>query len=137
LLTGTDVRGRAIVNRWLGYINSDVHKAFSPLMHPERLLGDEDVRRQTLENARWVLRRHFEVLDQTLHDNGWIAGEHRSIADAYLFVLTRWAYDKHVDLHELEGIQDHFERIRQDPEVQTALIEEGLLGASQAVLAED
>src|SRR5690606_25593073 len=70
-LTGDDARSRAIVNRWLGYINSDVHKAFSPLMHAERLPGNLAAQQQALDNAKTVLRRHFEVLDLELRQHPW------------------------------------------------------------------
>lgn len=136
-LTGEDARGRAIVNRWLGYINSDVHKAFSPLMHPERLPGDSFAQQQALENARTVLRKHFEVIDQALCRHQWIAGERRSIADPYLFVLTRWARDKGVLLEGLDGLRSHFERFLQDEAVQTALEEEGLKDSSQSAHPEE
>lgn len=131
-LGGDDARGRAHVNRWLGYINSDVHKAFSPLMHPERLPGDQTAQGQALDNAKVTLRKHFRVLDQALREHAWIAGERPSIADPYLFVLTRWARAKGVDLSGLEGVAAHFDRMSADPEVQAAPLEEGLAGSDLA-----
>ena len=128
-LGGDDARGRAHVNRWLGYINSDVHKAFSPLMHPERLPGDRATQQQALDNAKATLHKHFGVLDEPLRKHAWIAGERRSIADPYLFVLTRWARAKGVNLSGLEGVAAHFDRMSADPEVQAALAEEGLAGS--------
>lgn len=135
-LGGDDARGRATVNRWLGYINSDVHKAFSPLMHPERLLGDRSVRQQTMDHARSTLRRHFAVLDSQLRSHFWIAGERRSVADPYLFVLTRWARAKGVDLHGLDGVGRHFDVLYADPQVQEALSEEGLANTDEAAKPE-
>lgn len=131
-LGGDDARDRASVNRWLGYINSDVHKTFSPLMHPERLPGDQAAQQQALDNAKAALRKHFEVLDQALCQHQWIAGERRSIADPYLFVLTRWARAKGVDLTGLDGVAWHFGRMSSDPDVQEALAEEGLSGSELA-----
>lgn len=136
-LTGDDARSRAIVNRWLGYINSDIHKAFSPLMHPERLPGNLAAQQQALDNARTVLSSHFEVLDRQLRQHLWIAGSHRSVADPYLFVLTRWARDKGVELGNLEGLHAHFERLLRDVEVQAALAEEGLQDTDQAARIEE
>lgn len=136
-LTGDDAHGRATVNRWLGYINSDVHKAFSPLMHPERLSGDHVAQQQALDNAKAVLRKHFAVFDQALRQHPWVAGARRSVADPYLFVLTRWAFDKGVDLSDLQGLLAHFERCMQDPNVQVALTEEGLKGSNRAARPEE
>ncbi|MDI9271802.1 glutathione binding-like protein [Stenotrophomonas sp. PFBMAA-4] len=135
-LGGEGVRGRALVNRWLAYINSDVHKAFSPLMHPERLAVDQDEREQTLDDARKVLRKHFGVFDKALGERPWIAGDHRSIADPYLFVLTRWARARGVDLGGFDGVNTHFARLCADPDVCEALAEEGLAGSEPAARME-
>lgn len=126
-LNGDDsLRGRAEVNRWLGYINSDVHKAFSPLMHPERIIGGETVAAATLSAAREALRRHFNILDQALSRSLWIAGDDRSIADPYLFVLTRWALATGVEIADLSTLAQHYQRMRADPGVVAALAAEQL-----------
>lgn len=67
-----------------------------------------------------------------MREYAWIAGERRSIADPYLFVLTRWARAKGVNLSGLEGVAAHFDRMSADPEVQAALAEEGLAGSDLA-----
>lgn len=118
--------GRAVVNRWLGYINSDVHKVFSPLLHPERVPGNAEAQEATKEIARNTLRRHFEILNGQLATNGWIAGEQRSIADPYLFVLVRWARAGKLDLDGLDHLLAHYQRLAQDPSVIAAMAAEKL-----------
>lgn len=118
--------GRAKVNRWLGYINSDVHKVFSPLLHPERVPGDTEAQEATKEMARNALRRHFEILDGQLATNEWIAGEQRSIADPYLFVLVRWARAGKLDLGGLDHLLAHYQRLAQDPAVIASMAAEKL-----------
>jgi glutathione S-transferase len=95
------------------------------------------VQQQALDAAKATLRRHFEVLNQALCQHDWIAGDHRSIADPYLFVLTRWVRDKDVGLKGLDGLHEHLTRMQQDPEVQTALVEEGLKDSTQAARTEE
>ncbi|MBR0898848.1 glutathione S-transferase family protein [Bradyrhizobium tropiciagri] len=118
--------GRARVNRWLGYINSDVHKAFSPLLHPERIPGDAAAQEATKQIARTALRRHFEILNAQLTANEWIAGEQRSVADPYLFVLVRWAKVTQLDLAGLDHLLEHYARVAQDPAVTEAMSAERL-----------
>lgn len=118
--------GRAKVNRWLGYINSDVHKIFSPLLHPERVPGNAEAQEATKEIARKTLRRHFEILNDQLATNEWIAGDQRSIADPYLFVLVRWARAGKLDLNGFDHLLRHYKRLAEDPAVIEAMAVEKL-----------
>lgn len=118
--------GRAKVNRWLGYINSDVHKVFSPLLHPERVPGNTEAQEATKEISRKTIRRHFEILNDQLAANEWIAGDQRSIADPYLFVLVRWARAGKLDLSGFDYLFEHYQRLAQDPAVIEAMAAEKL-----------
>jgi len=75
--------------------------------------------------AKTRLRGYFERLDAQLADTGWLAGA-RSMADAYLFVVTRWAKGLHVDLSGLPHLEAFFTRMRDDAGVKTAMQAEGL-----------
>lgn len=118
------IRGRAVVNRWLAYIAADVHKSFSPLLHPERIIGDEASKHAILGQARNTLRMHFGILNKQLAANEWLAGSHRSVADPYLFVVLRWAYAVKVDLGGYDALSTYYRRLCDDPDVKTALMRE-------------
>ncbi len=117
--------GRAEVNRWLGFINADVHPAFKPLFGGTAYLNDEVVIERTRDNARQTLRGHFERTDKQLAGKDWLAGT-RSIADPYLFVVTRWAKAMKIDLAGLAHLQRFFEQMHEDAGVKRALEAEGL-----------
>lgn len=117
-------RGRAEVNRWLAFANADMHPAFHPLFGATAYLGEAGAA-ATREAARTRLRGLFERLDRQLEGKEWVAGQ-RSIADPYLFVVTRWARAMEVDLSGLENLARYFERMRQDPGVRKALADEGI-----------
>ncbi len=117
-------RGRAEVNRWLAFLNADVHPAFHPFFGSTAYLGDEAAA-QTREAAATKLRGHFERVDAQLAGKDWITGS-RSIADPYLYVETRWAKSLGLDLDGLPDLDAHFERMSADPGVQAALKAEGL-----------
>ncbi len=72
-----------------------------------------------------MLRRLFELVDAQLKGRDWIAGQ-RSIADAYLFVVVRWAYAVKIDLSGLAEMARYYERLQKDPGVIKALAAEGL-----------
>lgn len=116
-------KGRAEVNRWLAFVNSDVHPAFKPLFGATAYLADATMIEKTKENARTSLRALFERADAQLADHDWIAGM-RSIADPYLFVTLRWAKGQQVDLSGLDHLARFMDRMEADPAVQKVLQEE-------------
>ncbi|MET0717321.1 MAG: glutathione binding-like protein [Pseudoxanthomonas sp.] len=118
-------RGRAEVNRWLAFLNADVHPAFHPIFGSTRYLVDEALIELSKDNARQKLRALFERLDAQLQGKDWLAGA-RSIADPYLFVTLRWAKGTGVDLSGLDNLERFFVRMRSDDGVAAAMRAEGL-----------
>lgn len=117
-------RERAEVNRWLCYLNADVHAAFKPVFGPQRFIADESQHAAVQAMAGQHLREHFQRLDAQLAEREWLTG-HRSVADAYLFVVLRWAKGKQVDLGGLAHLDAFFARMQADSGVQTAMKAEG------------
>lgn len=120
------VRGRAEVDRWLAFVNADVHPSFWPLFGGLSWIEDEAMRARGHEAARIKLRGLFERADRQLEGRDWIAGATRSIADPYLYVVTRWAKAKQVDLAAFGNLERHFQAMEADPAVQRVLEAEGL-----------
>jgi glutathione S-transferase len=116
-------KSRAEVNRWLGFVNSDVHPAFKPLFGATGYLADDKMIEKSRENARARLRQLFEIVDGQLQGRDWIAGA-RSIADPYLFVMVRWAKAQKIDLSGLSGLERFFQRMESDPGVRKVLAQE-------------
>jgi glutathione S-transferase len=65
------------------------------------------------------------VADKHLAGREWLS-DGRSVADAYLYVTTRWAKAKNVDLSGMQNLEAHYQRMDSDPAVQAALAAEGL-----------
>ncbi|GAB2585057.1 glutathione S-transferase N-terminal domain-containing protein [Dyella jejuensis] len=118
-------RERAEVNRWLAFLNADVHPAFKPLFAAQRFIADEAQHAALHESARQKLRAHFERLDAQLAGREWLTG-HRSVADAYLYVVLRWAKGKQVDLQGLHHLDAFAKRMHDDAGVTAAMRAEGL-----------
>ena len=116
---------RAEVNRWLGFLNADVHPAFHPLFGSEAYLG-KDAEDKAKDHAKRALRGYFERADKQLSGRDWLAGG-RSIADPYLFVVTQWAKKLGVDLSGLDNLAAFDKRMAADPGVQAAMKDEGLI----------
>jgi len=118
-------RQRAEANRWLAFVNADLHPAFYPLFFPARFSADESHHEALREAARVRLRGMFEHADARLARTDWLAG-FRSYADPYLYITLRWASKSGIDLPGLDALQSFMDRMAADPEVQAALRAEGL-----------
>jgi glutathione S-transferase len=118
--------GRAEVNRWLAFVNSDVHPSFKPLFGSTAYLEDAATIEKTQDHARTVLRGLFARVDAHLAGRDWLAGT-RSIADAYFYVVLRWAKATGVDLSGLEHLVTFSTRMESDAAVQKVLADEGLV----------
>jgi glutathione S-transferase len=118
-------KSRAEVNRWLGFLNSDMHPAFKPFFGSTKYLEDEAAIGKTLERARNQLRSLFERVDAQLAGRDWLVGA-RSIADPYLFVMVRWAKANDVDLSGFDDLAAFERRMRADPGVRKVLKDEGV-----------
>ncbi len=117
--------GRAEVNRWLAFINADVHTAFAPLFGASGYLEDEAIIEKTQAQAKQIIRQRLELADERLEERDWLAGT-RSIADPYLFVILRWAKAMKIDLAGLDNLERFFRNMQDDPDVAKVLGDEGL-----------
>ena len=118
-------RQRAEANRWLAFVNSDLHPAFKPIFTPARYIADESQHEAVKTQARKQVRALFERANQQLEGRQWLAG-FRSYADPYLFITLRWAGGTGIDLAGLDNLAAFKQRMDADAGVQAALKAEGL-----------
>ncbi|MVW73268.1 MULTISPECIES: glutathione S-transferase family protein [unclassified Bordetella] len=126
LLGDGSAASRAEVRRWLGFINSDLHKTFSLIFGAPRYVPDESAQEALRNSAAGMLRNLFGILDKQLADKPYLAGAKPSLADPYLFVVLRWAKAKNIDLSGMDNLSQFATRMEADPAVQAALKAEGL-----------
>lgn len=118
-------RQRAEANRWLAFVNSDLHPAFRPVFAPAMFIADESQFDALKAAARKRLRSLYEQAEKQLEGRDWLAG-FRSFADPYFYVTLRWAGFLGVDLSGLPNIAAFKARMEADVGVQEALKAEGL-----------
>jgi glutathione S-transferase len=109
------------LQEWLTFIGTEIHKTFSPLFQPAM---PEEAKKQFREK----LQSRFQWVDGQLAGKSYLMGDQFSVADGYLFVVTRWAKAMAIDLSSLANLTAHHERVGARPAVQEALKAEGLLG---------
>lgn len=107
------------VLEWQNYITSELHKSFTPLFNP----AYDDAARKIIGG---ILRRKYTWLSEQLAAREFLTGKTFTAADAYLFVITRWAPGVKVDLSDLAPLQAFQARVAARPHVREALAAEGL-----------
>jgi glutathione S-transferase len=104
----------------LGFINSEIHKAYSPLFNPVISAAE---RAERIE----YLQKRYSIIESQLEKQPYLLGDHFTVADAYLFTITNWAYQLKVDLSSFPHVLALQERIAARPAVQAAMRAEGLI----------
>jgi len=108
---------------WLTYINGELHKNIGPLFNP--MLSDE---------AKAVFKDRamgkFKYVDGQLAGHDYLLGNQFTVADAYLYVMLRWAEGRKFDLSGLNNLLAYKDRVAARPKVQEALVKEGLVKAA-------
>lgn len=118
-------RQRGEANRWLAFVNSDLHPAFHPLFGPARFADDAEAQAALKAPAQKRVRGLYESAEKQLEGRDWLAG-FRSFADPYFYITLRWADRLGVDLSGLPNIAAFRARMDADAGVQAALKAEGL-----------
>ena len=116
--SGTIERQRLV--EWLIFINSELHKGFSPLFDPGA--GDE-VRRYVLGR----LEKRLTWLQEQVGNKSFLVGTGFTVADAYLFTVLGWGAEVGVGIERWPQLARYHAGIGVRPAVRAAMRAEGLL----------
>ena len=103
----------------LGYINSEIHKSYSPLFNPK-------TPPETRKDREEYLHKRYALIEKQLTGHPFLFGEQFTIADAYLFTVTNWANFVKLDLSAFPNLLAFQKRVADRPAVQAAMVAEGL-----------
>ncbi|APA68018.1 glutathione S-transferase family protein [Janthinobacterium sp. 1_2014MBL_MicDiv] len=106
---------RVQLQSWLGFIATELHKAYSPwLFHPEYGTQAQDV-------ARSRIAARLDYVERQLAAGGpYLLGERYSIADAYLYTILGWSAYARVDLSAFPRVKHLIARVGERPAVREA-----------------
>lgn len=107
--------GRTRLIEMLSYLSSELHIAFKPFWH--------DTSEAEKATAGEAVARRLQYLEGRMRGD-YLFGPHFTVADAYLFVMPRWA--KGFGLPLSPPLLGYFERIAERSTVRQALAEEAL-----------
>jgi len=114
---------RSSIQEMLGYINSELHKTYSPLFRPT-------THAETRKEREEYLRKRYGLIEKQLAKGPYLFGDQFTAADAYLFVVTNWSNFLKLDLSEFPNLLAFQARVAARPAVQAAMRAEGLLPAA-------
>ena len=106
------------LQEWLSFINSEVHKSFSPLFSSE---ATEDIKTYARNN----LAKRLAYVEKALGDNKYLLGDQFTIADAYLSTVLGWGSHVAVDIGP--RLKAYVDGVRARPHVIEAMTAEGLI----------
>jgi len=109
------------LQEWLAFINSEIHKGFSPLFRATTPDEAKAAAREALLNRLAYVARH---LDQ----NDFLMGKQFTVADGYLFTVLNWGQWVGVDIQQWPSIAAYFERLSGRPSVSAARAAEAAKG---------
>lgn len=104
------------------YFCSTVHVAHAKKTRGTRWTDDPGAIAALQARVTQNMTECFQLIEDELFEGPWAAGDCYSIADPYLFTVTRWAVRDDVDLARFPRVADHFARIQERPAVQTAML---------------
>ncbi|WP_145535987.1 glutathione transferase GstA [Yersinia thracica] len=113
--SGTLSRYHAI--EWLNFVATELHKGFSPLFNPKTPDEYKAIARERLD-------KQFSYVDSELAKHDYLLGSKFSVADAYLFTVTRWANALKLDIKQRSHLDKYMARVADRPAVKEALAAE-------------
>jgi glutathione S-transferase len=109
------------LQEWLTFIGTEIHKQFSPLFSPAMPEEAKAMFRQKVQDR-------LAYVDRQLAGRDYLLGDKFSVADGYLYTVTRWAAPLKLDISGLSNLNAFMARMGARPAVQQALKAEGLQG---------
>jgi len=114
-------RERSEHYRWLFWLSNTVQMTLMRHFYPERYGGDG-----VEAAANRDLAEHFDLIDRHLAGREWLIGEERTVADFFLFMLTRWGRNLEPAAWDRPNLRTHWLRALELSGPRTALEEQGL-----------
>lgn len=108
-------------NQVLAFLNTGFFESFSGLWYAMEH-GLPEVEQAPLKRmAHHKVRKAHAGLETLLAEGPWLAGEHRSAADAYFMGIARWNdFHRVLDRRDFPKLHRLHERLRDDPAVRFA-----------------
>lgn len=106
------------LNEILAYLNTTFFSAFGPLWTAFDKEADPPVQEMLRAMGRKKVAKAHKELEALMQKREWLAGDTRTIADAYFIGIARWAeFHGVADPREYPRLRAHIQRLEADPAV--------------------
>jgi glutathione S-transferase len=102
------------LEEWLSFVNSELHKSYTPLFRQDAPEGAKEYARKTLIGR-------LDWLERSWGSRSFLMGEQFTVADAYLWVVLGWGAHVDVDVARWPQLKRFHERVAGRPTVIEAL----------------
>jgi glutathione S-transferase len=80
---------QARIQEWIGFLNSDVQAAFRTYYRPQVFHDDQNIQEEIRGKGLVRLNLVLDNAERWAPADGWLVGNHFTVADAYLGAFTR------------------------------------------------
>jgi glutathione S-transferase len=102
------------LEEWLSFVNSELHKCYTPLFRQDAPEGAKEYARRTLTGR-------LDWLERSWGSRSYLMGEQFTVADAYLWVVLGWGAHVDMDVARWPQLKRFHERVAARPTVIEAL----------------
>jgi glutathione S-transferase len=106
------------------YLCSTVHVAHAHKLRGHRWVDDPAAIAAMQKKLPQSVGDSFALIEGGMLKGPWVMGDNYSVADGYLFTLSRWLEGDGVDLSRLPRVLEHRERVGDRPAVRRVLADE-------------
>jgi glutathione S-transferase len=106
------------LNQQLAFLTTTFFSSFSQLWHAYKLQENEPLQTTLRELGKASVMKAHARVEAMLGKSEWLAGNQRTIADAYFIGLARWAnYHRVLDQRDYPNLHRLVQRLEADPAV--------------------
>jgi glutathione S-transferase len=122
LMPSSDSFEHTRLQELLGYLATELHKAYSPFF--SNIALNADTKKRTEEK----IAKRIESIETRLKDgHHFLMGQHYTVADAYAFVILNWSNFIGLSLQRWPYTDAFMQRVYNRPATQKAMLAEGLI----------
>ena len=111
----------AQVQAFNSYLCSTVHINHAHKMRGYRWADEETSYADMKRKVPQSMAESFTLIERDMIAGPWVFGEDYTIADPYLYTMSRWLEGDGVDIARFPKVADHFKRMGERPAVQRAV----------------
>lgn len=111
----------ARVQAFNSFLCATVHVAHAHRLRGSRWADDPAAQEAMKKKVPQNMTDYFDMIEKQYFEGPWVMGGQYTIADPYLFTITRWLEGDGVDAKQFPKVQQHRERMEEDGAVRRVM----------------